>query len=104
MGHIEKVICVTGNYPNGQRIEAAKVVYDTPIDVSKLSIGLFQVEGRTVIDVYAEGREVIIKLDPADKAAAIIPAPEFKGPPPGGPRGPGGPKGPKAPRGEARSN
>ena len=99
MGHIEKVICVTGNYPNGQHIEAAKVVYDTPIDVSKLSIGLFQVEGRTVIDVYAEGREVIIKLDPADKAAAIIPAPEFKGPPPGGPRGPGGPKGPGGPGG-----
>ena len=27
-----KVICVTGNYPDGQKVCSAEVIYDAPVD------------------------------------------------------------------------
>ena len=96
--NITKVTCITDNYPDGQKIIAAKVEYGREIDASSLNCDSFEVSGRKIRSVSAQGESVTIGLDPDDKAAYIIPQPEpFKpGKGPGGPGGPGGlpPKGP----------
>ncbi len=94
--HIKNIICVTGNYPHGQKICGAKIVYDCEIDPSKLEEGSYEVIGRTIASVSVSGNSVLLELSLADKSASIIPPPPpFKGKP-GGPGGPGGmpPKGP----------
>ena len=93
--NIKNVICVTDNFPDGQKIVAAELAYDRGIDASCLNSESYEVEGRSIVSVAAEGDRVIIRLDPDDKAAYIIPQPEpFK--PGKGPGGPGGPL-PKGP-------
>lgn len=80
-----KVICETGNYPGGQKIRAARVVYDVPVDPFSIAEDTFEVENRTVTGFSVDGNTVILDLDIRDAAASLIPGP--------GPRkGPGGPK------------
>lgn len=93
--NIKRVVCVTDNYPDGQKIIAARVEYGREIDAAALSADSFEVQGRHISSVNAECRCVTIALDPNDKGAYIIPQPEpFK--PGKGPGGPGGkpPEGP----------
>lgn len=96
--HIKSIICLTDNYPNGQKITGAKIVYDREIDPKKLEAAAFEVIGRTITAVRASGSSVILGLSIQDKAAAVIPEPE---PPKGKPGGPGGPGG-KPPKGPSR--
>ena len=93
--NIKNVLCLTDNFPDGQKIVAADLEYDREIDESDLRCESFEVPGRNIVSVSADGRCITINLDPNDKAAYVIPQPEpFK--PGKGPGGPGGlpPKGP----------
>ena len=89
-----KVTCITGNYPDGQKICSAQIEYPAPIDAFSISQDCFEVENRTVIGFSVKGSSVILDLDPADEAAPLIPAPKRMGPPPGGKKPEGPPKGP----------
>jgi len=93
---IKSIVCVTDNYPDGQKICGAKVVYDRGIDPRSVSDDTFEVVGRTLKSVTVCGNSVLLELDIKDREACVIPPPPpFKGKP-GGPGGPGGmpPKGP----------
>ena len=99
---MEKVICITGNFPTGQRIVAAKAVYDQAIDPSSVSAESYQVEGRTIREASVQENTVLLTLDEHEKNAAVFVLPDFKGPGPGGPGKPGGPGGPGKPGGPGR--
>ena len=96
--YIKHLTCITDNYPDGQKICAARIEYDRPIDGAKLDAAVFQVTERHITGVRAEGNAVIIDLDIRDRKASIIPEPD--GPGPGGPKGPGGPGGSGGPGGK----
>ena len=81
MGHqILSVAAVTGNFPDGQKITAARIEYDRDVS-SSLRPEDFRVEGKTVEDAKIQGNTVTLKLTPT----ALIP------PPPKPPKGAGGP-------------
>jgi len=91
---IKHITCVTDNFPDGQKICAARIEYDRAIDAGKLNPASFEVAGRHITGIHAEGDEVILDLDILDPAAFIIPEPKGPGPKgkdPGGPGGPGKP-------------
>lgn len=89
-----KVTCITGNYPDGQKVCSAKIEYPAPIDAFSIPQDCFEVENRTVIGFSVCGSSVILDLDPNDEAAPLIPAPKRMGPPPGEKKPEGPPKGP----------
>ncbi len=94
--HIKSVVCITDNYPDGQKICGAKIVYDREIDPAGVNDDSFEVAGRNITSVCVCGDSVMLELDVKDREASVIPSPPpFKGKP-GGPGGPGGmpPKGP----------
>ena len=85
------VTCITGNYPDGQKICAAKIEYPAPLDAFSIGPDCFEVEGRKITGFSVSGGTVTIDLDVSDAAAALIPAPKRMGPPPGAPKPQGGP-------------
>ena len=93
---IKRVICMTDNFPDGQRITAASVEYDREICPDGMSADCFTVPGRHILSVRANGASVTLALDPNDDAAFVMPGPgrSKKGRGPGGPGDPGGPGGP----------
>ena len=91
-----KVTCITGNYPDGQKICSAEIEYPAPIDAFSISQDCFEVEGRTVTGFSVSGCTIRIDLDPRDEAAPLIPAPKHMGPPPGAKKPEGPPRGPMA--------
>lgn len=91
-----KVTCITGNYPDGQKICSAKIEYPAPIDAFSIPQDGFEVEGRHVTGFSVNGRTVVVDLDPNDEAAALIPQPKRMGPPPGGKKPEGPPRSPMA--------
>lgn len=82
---IQRVVCVTDNFPDGQKICAARIEYDRPIDPARLDAAAFEVIGHRIEGVRAQENAVTVALDPLCPAAFIIPEP--KGP---GPKGQGG--------------
>ncbi len=82
-----KIICVTGNYPDGQKICAAKVVFKTAVDAFSVKPDTFEVEERTIAGYSVDGNTVILDLNLTDEKASLIPGP--------GPRRGPGPQGPK---------
>ncbi len=86
-----KVICITGNYPDGQKICAAKVVYGAPVDPFSIDTAAFEVENRTIEGFSVDGNTVILDLNIRDSAASLVSV-FGPGKGPGGPGGPGGPK------------
>ncbi|MDO4641198.1 MAG: PHB depolymerase family esterase [Neisseria sp.] len=79
---IKNVTALSESTPYGQKVTAAAVEYDEPINNSTLSTDSFQVAGRTVTGVYAtdriasasrpkSGKIVMIKLSPDDADAAL---------------------------------
>ena len=82
-----KVICETGNYPNGQKICAAKLLYDTAVDAFSIAPDTYEVENRNIVGFSVNGNVVALDLDIRDEAASLIPGP--------GPRKPRGPEDPK---------
>jgi len=74
-GHLMETVCITGNYPDGQKICGAELIYD--VEISKeVSAEAFAVEGRTIIDAAVSGNKVILTLDIKDKMSALLPEPE----------------------------
>ena len=88
-----KVTCITGNYPDGQKICSANIEYPAPIDAFSIEQNGFEVESRRITGFSVKGNTVILDLDPADEAAPLIPQPKRHGTPPE--RKPGEP--PKSP-------
>ena len=73
--HILKVICVTDNFGDGQRIVGARIVYDTEIDGSWISAADYWVKDRNITEISVDGCVVSLKLNLRDRQAAIVPAP-----------------------------
>jgi len=92
---VKSIVCVTGNYPDGQKICGAKIVYDRDIDPQSASVDCFEAVGRNIESVAVSGSTVLLELSTKDKTASVIPPPPPFKVKPGGPGGPGdGPKGP----------
>ena len=72
---MKKLICVTDNYPDGQKICAARLVYDRAIDPLKIERDTFEAEGRSITGFSVTGNTVILDLDVRDNAAGLIPEP-----------------------------
>lgn len=88
-----KVICITGNYPDGQKICSAKIEYPAKVDAFSISQDCYEVENRHITGISVSGSTVTVDLDVMDEAASLIPKPPRMGPPPGGPKPEGPPKG-----------
>lgn len=84
--HIQKVICLTDNFPDGQHITGAKLVYDIPLDPVRVSPAAFKVKNRRITGFSCEENVITLQLDPAEKAAYVIGQPGGDEPPKG--RGP----------------
>lgn len=91
---IKSIVCVTDNYPDGQKICGARIVYDREIDPQSVSDDTFEVGGRSIESLTVCGNAVLLELSLKDRAACLIPPPPPfkprptgegpKGPPPGG--------------------
>ena len=77
MSHITHITAVTGNYPNGQKIDRAVVEYDRPLDRA-VTADSFAVEGRTITGAEAAGCAVTLHLDPWEEPAGLIRMPKPK--------------------------
>lgn len=78
-----RVTAVSRPYPDGQRVIAAAIEYDAPVDATSVHPEAFEVENRTVVRAYVAdggfpytpvptGRTVVVGLDPADRFAATL--------------------------------
>lgn len=76
---ILSVTAVTDNFPDGQKITAARVQFDC--DASSVHPESLRVEGKTITAVHTQGDTVVLSLEPT----GLIP------PPPKPPKGAGGP-------------
>ena len=121
--HIRNATAVGEVFAEGEKITTAILEYDQEIDNARLSPSSFSVKDRKITRVYANstadkaakganGRFVVVELDPSDQDAAILggnrdrPAGMAGQGGPGGPDGPGGPGaqgGPGGPSGLAGS-
>ena len=72
MAKIINVTAVTGNYPNGQRIDRARVTYDCRLSAD-VSATAFAVADRTITGVQTQGDTVTLFLDIRDEKAKLIP-------------------------------
>lgn len=81
---IISVTAVTDNFPDGQKITAARIQYSCDVS-SCVHPEDLRVEGRTIIATRVEGNTLILELGPRDEKASLIP------PPPKPPKGAGGP-------------
>ena len=72
---MKKLICVTDNYPDGQKICAARVVYEKAVDPLKIGDDTFAVEGRSITGFSVCGDTVILDLDERDRAAKLLQEP-----------------------------
>ena len=86
---IKKVICLTDNFPDGQHITGAKIIYDTPLNYDQISPADFKVKGRRIIGFKCEGDTVTLSLDPCDEASLLIESPSNDEPPKHRPPEPG---------------
>ncbi len=71
--HIKSIICLTDNFPDGQHITGARVIYDTPLDVNRITPAAFRVENRTITGFEVEDEYTVrIDLNPEDPASYLI--------------------------------
>jgi predicted peptidase len=114
---VQRAVAITEVFGDGQKLVAAALEYDEPVDGRNLRAADFAIEGRTVTEVYAatapdprararSGRFVVIGLALDDTSASLkipsspqqrpVPAPTTSPGAPPMPRtlGAGGPKGP----------
>ena len=77
MAKVIHVTAVTGNYPDGQKIDKAVVEFDRPADAS--AANCLSVKDRTITRTEMKGNFAILYLDPADEMAGLLAFPE---PPP----------------------
>ena len=82
MSHLTHVTAVTGNYPDGQKIDRAVLTYDHPLS-GEIKADCFAVEGRTITAVQVQGDTVTLHLDPREQAAGLLQLPEPEPPIPG---------------------
>jgi predicted peptidase len=97
--HLKNATAVGEVFAEGEKITAAVLEYDQPIDNAKLSPSAFSVKDRRILRVLAgtsdtqagrgnNGRFVILELDPTDAEAPILGGDRNR---PSGQAGPGGP-------------
>lgn len=73
MAKILYVAAVTGNYPDGQKINKALVTYDCALSAD-VSADCFAVEGRTITAVQVDGNTAVLHLDNVrEQAASLFP-------------------------------
>ena len=81
--HLKNATAVGEVFAEGEKITAAVLEYDRPVDNAKLSASAFSVEDRRIVGVHAStsssttaragnGRFVILDLDPTDAEAPIL--------------------------------
>ena len=58
--HIKKVICLTDNFPDGQKITGAQIIYDRALDVNRITPAAFRVKDRRITGFSAEDCTVTI--------------------------------------------
>ncbi len=75
MAKIINVTAVTGNYPDGQKIDQALVTYDCQLNAN-VSATAFAVADRAITGIQVEGDTVAISLNIRDEAAGLIPKPK----------------------------
>ena len=76
MANILNVTAVTGNYPDGQKINKALVTYDCAVSAD-VTADSFAVEGRTITGVQVDGSTVTLLLDNIrEETAALVPKPK----------------------------
>lgn len=73
---MEKIICLTGNYPDGQKIDGVRIEYPCALDPASVRADRFIVENRKITEAKSEGNTILLKLDTRDAEAAVIPPPE----------------------------
>ena len=100
--HVQNAMAIGEVFGAGEKITTVVIEYDREIDNSKLLTSAFSVKDRKITKVYAnkdaakdargaDGRFVVIEMDPEDEAAAVIPGRAMAGPPSGSQgNGPGG--------------
>lgn len=76
-----KVTCITGNYPDGQKICAARIEYPAAVVPFSVSQDCFEAENRRITGYSVSGNCVTVDLNPRDEQAPLIPAPKRMGPP-----------------------
>ena len=107
-GHVNSISTISIPFPDGQRVIALAVEYDTAISNSEVSPEHYCVTNRSITKVYTNnepevepvcesGNYVIIELDPKDQAAYTLT--DLEGKPGGFNRGPGGPRDKHGPNG-----
>ncbi|HHU22852.1 MAG TPA: hypothetical protein GXZ52_05465 [Clostridiales bacterium] len=74
MARIINVTAVTGNYPDGQKIDRALVTYDCRLNAN-VPAAAFHVADRTITGIEVDGDTVTIFLNPREEAAGLIPKP-----------------------------
>lgn len=79
--HIKNIICITDNFRDGQHITGAKIIYDTPIDVNRITPAAFRVKDRRITGCSCDEYSVTLELDPYDTAAYLIASPSSDEPP-----------------------
>lgn len=90
--YVKELICLTNNYPDGQKIDGVKLVYSANVNADSVDETTYEVVDRRITGIRVEGNVVTLSLNIRDKKASVIAEPEPRGPRPGG--GPGGPGGP----------
>ena len=77
MAKILYVTAVTGNYPDGQKINKALVTYDCALSAD-VAADCFAVENRTITGVQVENDTVALLLDNVrEQAAGLVPKPKM---------------------------
>jgi len=79
--HIKSIICITDNFPDGQHITGAKIIYDIPVDVNRITPAAFRVKDRRITGCSCDDHSVTLELDPYDAAAYLIASPSSDEPP-----------------------
>ena len=77
---IKSVTCITESAPHGQIIAAAEIEYEEQL-AADVDRNAFAVEFRNVVSACVNGNVVRLELNPNDKMASVIPAPEHPAPP-----------------------
>ena len=79
--HVEKILCITDNFPDGQHITEARIIYDIPLDKDRITPAAYRVKNRRITGFACEGQTVTLKLDISDPASYLVGGPDSDDPP-----------------------
>lgn len=73
--HVIKIVCLTNNFPDGQHITGAQIVFDKPVDKNRITPAAFRVKERRIIGFSVNESIVTLNLDPSDIASYLVTPP-----------------------------